>query len=55
MRGLTNRQVVLNREKYGANIMPEPAKKSAWDFFVDVFRDKINVHIIKTPLLYIIK
>ena len=52
MRGLTNRQVVLNREKYGANIMPEPAKKSAWDFFVDVFRDKINVILLVMTALF---
>ena len=50
--GLTNQQVILNREKYGANIMPEPPKKSMWDFFVDVFRDKINMILLIMTILF---
>lgn len=40
--GLTTAQVNANRKKYGANIIPMPAPKSAWYFFIDVFRDRIN-------------
>ena len=52
MRGLTNRQVLLSREKYGANTMPEPTKKSAWQFFMDVFRDKINIILLVMTILF---
>jgi len=44
--GLTSAQVVASRAKYGANIMPMPAPKSAWYFLVDVFRDKINLILL---------
>ena len=50
--GLNSKQVILNREKYGANIMPEPRKKSVWDFFVDVFRDKINTILLIMTILF---
>lgn len=32
MEGLSNKQVLENREKYGENKLPEPKLKTAWDF-----------------------
>ena len=52
MNGLTNKQVLLNRQKYGANIMPEAPRKSAWDFLKDVFRDKINMILLVMTVLF---
>ncbi len=44
--GLNTAQVIANREKYGTNKMPEPARVSAWGFLVDVFHDKINLILL---------
>ena len=52
MKGLTSKQVISSRQKYGANVMPEPSKKSAWDFLLDVFRDKINMILLVLTVLF---
>ncbi|MBP5795187.1 MAG: hypothetical protein J6W41_04190, partial [Alphaproteobacteria bacterium] len=41
--GLTKAQVAASRKKYGANIIPGVKRKTAWQFLLDVFRDKINL------------
>ena len=50
--GLTTKQVIFNREKYGANIMPQPPRKSVLDFLLDVFRDKINIILLIMTVLF---
>ena len=40
--GLTSAQVISNRRKYGENVLPVVARKTAWQFLLEVFEDKIN-------------
>ncbi|MDE5615325.1 MAG: cation-transporting P-type ATPase [Alphaproteobacteria bacterium] len=51
--GLTATQVTASRNKHGANIIPAPAPKSAWHFFVEIFRDKINLILLIMLLLFV--
>ena len=50
--GLTAAAVIKSREKYGTNKMPEPRVKSAWEFLVDVFRDRINVILLIMTVIF---
>ncbi len=52
-KGLTAAQVTASRNKHGANIIPAPAPKSAWYFFVEIFRDKINLILLIMMLLFV--
>ena len=52
IKGLSNKQVSLNREKYGANIMPEARRKTAWNFLLDIFQDKINLILLLLTVLF---
>ena len=52
LNGLSLSQVSVNREKYGTNKMPDPRVKSVWNFFVDVFRTKINVMLLIMVLIF---
>ena len=51
-RGLTATQVVKNRQKYGANTMPEVRKKTVWNFLFEVFRDKINMILLVMTIIF---
>lgn len=51
-RGLTAAAVAQSREKYGANTMPEPHAKTAWEFLLDVFRDKINIILLIMTIIF---
>lgn len=53
LNGLSLAQVVTNREKYGTNKMPDPRVKSAWNFLVDVFRDKINLILLIMTFIFV--
>ena len=37
-KGLSSQGVEINREKYGSNIVPEPASRSEMDIFIDQFK-----------------
>lgn len=52
-KGLTAAQVTASRNRHGANIIPAPAPKSAWYFFVEIFRDKINLILLIMMLLFV--
>lgn len=52
-KGLTAAQVKASRKQHGANIIPAPAPKSAWYFFVEIFRDKINLILLIMMLLFV--
>ena len=54
IKGLTTAQVTKSRNKYGANEMPHPRLKSAWEFFVDVFKDKLNLILLLMMVLFIV-
>jgi len=52
LNGLSLAAVAQNRKKYGKNTMPDPRVKSAWDFLVDVFRDKINLILLIMTIIF---
>ncbi|MCM1294056.1 MAG: cation-transporting P-type ATPase [Muribaculaceae bacterium] len=52
--GLTTNQVIQNRQKYGANILPRPRSKTAWDFLRDVFTDKLNLILLFLAVVFIV-
>ncbi len=51
-RGLTAARVVANRQKFGANTMPQPRAKTVWHFLFDVFRDKINMILLIMTVIF---
>lgn len=53
LNGLTASQVAVNRAKYGANEMPRPKLKSAWQFFIEVFQDKLNIILLVMMCMFI--
>ncbi len=53
LRGLTAAQVLASREKYGKNQMPQPKLKSGWQFFIEVFQDKLNLILLLMMLIFI--
>ncbi len=52
--GLTANQVILSRKKHGANILPRPRPKTAWDFLRDVFTDKLNLMLLFLASVFIV-
>lgn len=52
--GLTTAQVTKSRNKYGANEMPRPRLKTGWEFFIDVFKDKLNLILLVMMILFAI-
>ena len=52
--GLTTPQADLSRKKYGENKMPRPKMRSAWDFFIDVFRDKLNLVLLFMMVMFLV-
>lgn len=53
LNGLTAVQVITNRQQYGINEMPRPKLKSAWQFFKEVFQDKLNVILLVMMCMFI--
>ena len=51
-RGLTAARVLENRQKYGANTMPEPHAKTVWQILFGVFRDKINLILLVMTAIF---
>ena len=52
--GLTDVQVIESRTQYGANEMPRPKLKSAWQFFLEVFQDKLNIVLLIMMCMFIV-
>ena len=52
--GLTASQVIQNRKKYGANILPQPRMKTAWDFLREVFSDRLNQILLLLAFVFIV-
>ena len=51
--GLSTTQVIQSRKKYGKNEMPAPKLKTAWQFFKEVFQDKLNLILLVLMLIFI--
>lgn len=54
MNGLTNEQVVENREKYGSNKLPEPKLKKWYHFAKDALCEKITMILIAIAMLQMV-
>lgn len=51
--GLTTPQAEISRAKYGFNQLPRPKMRTAWDFFIDVFRDKLNLVLLFMMIMFL--
>ena len=52
--GLSSKQVVANRKKYGINQMPRPKMKTVWDFLYEVFTDKLNIVLLVMTFIFLV-
>lgn len=46
MYGLSSKQVEESRQKYGKNVLPEKKLKTGLEFFMDTFKDKLNLILL---------
>ena len=53
LNGLSQAQVTASRKKYGENKIPETPPKTAWQFFIEVFQDKINLILLFMMLMFV--
>ncbi len=53
LNGLTQAQVIKSREKYGRNEVAAPKLKTGWQFFVEVFQDKLNMILLLLMLIFV--
>lgn len=52
--GLTSKQVFQSRKKFGSNTVPGVRSKSAWQFFLETFNDKINLILLGMLILFFV-
>lgn len=52
--GLNSNQIISNRKKYGQNVVPGVRPKSAWQFFLETFHDKINLILFGMLILFLL-
>lgn len=54
MNGLTTKEVLESRQKYGSNKLPEPKLKKWYNFAADALKDPITMILIAIALLQIV-
>ena len=52
--GLDSKQVAISKRKFGTNVIPPVRRKSAWQFFMETFHDKINLILLGMLILFFI-
>lgn len=52
--GLNNSQVEQSQRKYGTNTIPPVRRKTAWQFFMEMFHDKINLILLGMMILFFV-
>ena len=52
--GLNSNQVAQSRKKYGTNTVPAAKLKTAWQFFMETFHDKINLILTGMLVLFLV-
>ncbi len=52
--GLDSRQVIQSRKKFGTNTVPGVKPRTAWQFFMETFQDKINLILLGMLILFLI-
>ena len=50
--GLTSKQAEESRARFGSNKLPEKKLKTAWDFFTETFKDRLNQILIGMMLVF---
>lgn len=53
-KGLSDEQVILNREKFGSNLLTPPKKDPLWKLFLEKFRDPIIQVLLVAAVLSLI-
>lgn len=54
MNGLTSKQVEQSRQKYGSNKLPEKKLKTGFEFFIETFKDKLNLILLGMMVVFTI-
>ena len=54
MKGLTSREVLSNREKYGSNKLPEPPLKKWYEFAKEALSEKITLILIAIAVVQLV-
>lgn len=52
MNGLTSQEVLSNRQKYGSNKLPEKKLKTGFQFFMETFKDKLNLILLGMMVVF---
>lgn len=52
MNGLTSKQVEESRQKYGSNKLPEKKLKTGFQFFMETFKDKLNLILLAMMVVF---
>lgn len=52
--GLTSAQVIASKRKFGLNVVPKVQPKTGWQFFLEMFQDKINLILFGMLVLFLI-
>lgn len=52
MNGLTSKQVEESRAKYGSNKLPEKKLKTGFQFFMETFKDKLNLILLAMMVVF---
>ena len=52
--GLTSKQVLQSKKKFGTNIIPGVKRKTAWQFFFEMFQNKINIILLGMLVLFFV-
>ena len=52
MKGLTNKEVLESRQKYGSNKLPEKPLKTWFEFFAETFKDGLNIILLVMMVVF---
>ena len=52
MKGLTSNEVLESRKKYGSNKLPEKKLKTGFEFFIETFKDKLNLILLAMMVVF---
>lgn len=52
--GLNSAEVTKSKRKFGTNTIPEVRRKTAWQFFIEMFQNKINMILLGMLILFFV-
>lgn len=53
VQGLSQEEVLKSKKEYGYNKLPEPKQKTALDFFIETFKDKLNLILLGMTIIFV--